>query len=162
MTLLWLKLAHILGGITFITSHGISSAIGLKLRKERDAARIRALLALSRTTLPWMYSSLALLLVAGVISGLLRRDWSRYWIWVSLIALILLIVVFGAVAARYYRSVRVAVGMPRRGPYTDGAMPVASTEEIVALLDRPLSIYLGIFGYGVIGYILYLMVFKPY
>lgn len=41
--LLWLKFAHILGAFLFVGGHGVSMAMALRLRRERDPARMLAM-----------------------------------------------------------------------------------------------------------------------
>lgn len=66
--LFW-KLLHIMGAFGFVAAHGGTAAVALRLRREREPDRIRALLELSRSTRSVMYWSLLVLLVAGIANG---------------------------------------------------------------------------------------------
>ena len=46
----WL-FAHLAGVFGFLVAHGVSAGVGLRLRKERDPVRARALLDLSASSL---------------------------------------------------------------------------------------------------------------
>ena len=43
----WLTLIHILGALGFMLAHGVAAVAAFRLRREREAERIRAILDLS-------------------------------------------------------------------------------------------------------------------
>ena len=151
--LFW-KLLHIIGGFGFVAAHGATAAVALRLRRERQPERIRALLELSRSTRGMMYGSLLLLLVAGIANGFFVGSYTeRGWLWTSLLMLAVLVATAFALAVPYYRRIRLAVDLAGRG---------ATTEELAGLLmsSRPLVIaWVGTVG---IVAILWLMVYKPF
>ena len=65
----WVVFLHVLGVFGFLMSHGVSAAVSLKLRGERDLERVRALLQPSGLSLYASYPSLLLLLVTGIVAG---------------------------------------------------------------------------------------------
>jgi hypothetical protein len=152
VTGLWWKYVHVAGAFGFLASHGVAVAVAIRLRRERDPARCRAILDLSKSTRPWMYVSLLILIVAGVVRGFQLHAWSQGWIWAALGLMIAMLVVAFPLAVPYYIRVRKAVA---EGAHTP-------PDELVALLgsSRPLVI-LWVETGGLL-LILWLMIFKPF
>jgi NADH:ubiquinone oxidoreductase subunit 2 (subunit N) len=149
---LWWKLVHLVGVLGFLAAHGATAAVAGRLRRERDPARIRSLLGLSRATRPWMYASLIVLLVGGIVDGFLGHWWSAGWIWAALILLVLMLVVAFPLAVPYYMRVRRAVA-------EDADM---SPVELAALLSSPRPIVIAIVETLGLLVIVWLMVLKPF
>ena len=127
----WWRFLHVLGALGFLAAHGATAAVAMRLRKERDPAKIRALLGLSRSTRPWMYVSLLLLIAAGVIAGFQGHWWDEGWIWTALILLVVLLVAAFPLAVPYYVRVRRAVAGGCRHALggVRGAPPVAAADR---------------------------------
>ena len=152
---LWIVYRHILGALAFMMAHGVSAVVVIRLRSERDPATVRLLLGLSKMTLPAVYLSLLLLIVAGVWAGIDLGAFNsgQMWLWTAVGLLVLVfIVMFAMVSPTFYRT---------RDLLGDGSVPVDPTE-----LDRRLSssrplvgVVLAIIGILVI---LWLMVLKPF
>jgi hypothetical protein len=147
---------HIAGVFAFLIAHGVSVGVAFRVRAERDPKRIMALLELSAWSTSLMYIGILLLLTGGVIAGFIGEWWGDGWIWVSLGALILIMVAMYAVAAGYYKRLRTIVGA-----MADGSQAV-SEERLVELLEGPRPWVLAAIGFGGILFILYLMLFKPF
>ena len=62
----WIVLIHIVGVLGFMFSHGISAAMALRLRHERNPDRIRVMLQISNSSLSVFYVSVVLLLGGGI------------------------------------------------------------------------------------------------
>jgi len=77
----WLIFLHVLGVRSFLLAHGASAGVAFNLGREKEVARIRALLELSKGAVGTMNSSLLLVLVTGIASGFLSDWWGQYWIW---------------------------------------------------------------------------------
>ena len=161
----WLVYIHILATFAFLLTHGVSSVVALRLRKQRDPAVARAWLELNTSggVIAVFYGSLLILLISGVINGFMGKWWGSGWIWLSLVLLIGIIVSMGLIGSRYYSQVRKALGMA----WFDGrkehpAGEPASAEEIEALLAGGPAITLTVIGFGGIAVILWLMMFKPF
>ena len=159
----WLVFVHLTGAFAFVLGHGTSVAVSLRLRTERDPARIAALLDLSSSSIGATYVGLLLLLIGGVAAGFVGGYWGSGWIW---LALGLLLVITGAMAplgSGFYGRVRNAVGMKNyRDPKDTPPPEPASPAELDALLasSRPFLL-LGIGGIGLL-LILLLMIGKPF
>ena len=46
----WVVFVHVIGAFGFALSHGVSAAVALRLREEREVPRVRALLELSSSS----------------------------------------------------------------------------------------------------------------
>jgi uncharacterized membrane protein len=152
MSDLWWRYLHIAGAFGFLAAHGVAIAVALRLRRERDPARCRAILDLSRSSRPWMYASLVVLIVAGVIRGTQLHAWSQGWIWAALLLLVAMLVAAVPLAVPYYIRVRRAVA-------EDAGTDPAELERLLRS-PRPLVIlWVETAGLAVI---LWLMVFRPF
>ena len=146
------RFLHVLGALGFLAAHGTTAAVALRLRRERDPAKIRLLLGLSRSTRPWMSISLLLLFVAGVTAGFQGHWWDSGWIWTSLILLIVLLVAAFPLAVPYYVRVRRAVAEGSETP----------PEELASLLRSPRPIVIAVTETLGLIVIVWLMVLKPF
>jgi hypothetical protein len=156
---------HVLATFAFLLTHGVSSVVALRLRRQRDPALARAWLELyaSGGGVAVFYGSLLTLLVSGVISGFMGHWWGRGWIWLSLVLLIGIIVSMFLIGSRHYSRVRKALGMAwfdGRKEHSPGKPAPAA--EIEVLLAKAPAVTLTIIGFGGIAVILWLMMFKPF
>jgi hypothetical protein len=159
----WLVFLHILGAFAFFMAHGASAMMAVRLRKERDLQRIQAILDLSQAALPFMYVSLLVLLGAGIAAGVQGHWFAQGWIWAALVILVVLAGWMMYYAGRYYTPVRKAVGLPYREGRDDmPAEPPLGEAEIQSAVAATNPMLLMSVSFGLIGVILYLMVFKPF
>jgi len=153
----WWKLLHVLGVLAFVMYHGVSMIVALRLRKERDRARIAELLQFSGSSVRGMYLSLAWLTVFGVIAGVQSGVYTHQgWFWVSLGVLVLVMVEMGAMARPYYQRLKEAVEIRPSG------VPRRSDEELDAMLRSRLPLLNTGLGFAALLFIAYLMIFKPF
>jgi hypothetical protein len=159
----WLVLAHVIGAFGFVLGHGVSAHAAIQLRREREPARVTALLDLSSLSLATLYVSLLVLLAAGIAAGFVGDHWGRLWIWVAIGILVVLVVFMYAVASPYYADLRRAVGQKAYGDKKDAAPPEPlDAAALAARLDSARPYWLA--GVGSIGLvaIVWLMVLKPF
>jgi hypothetical protein len=155
-------LLHIIGVSGFLLAHGTSAVITLKIRKESDTSKIAAWLDLSVATPVMMIVSLLLLLIGGVVAAFVGHLWGQWWIWASLVLLILLFGLMTPLAANYFNQVRGALGIQTWSERRKGIDPPDPDPERFKQLQasgRP--IWIAAVGYGTLLVILYLMVYKP-
>ena len=159
----WIIFAHVLGAFVFAAGHGVSLFVAFRIRRERDRARLGALLDLSQGALIAAYVALLVLLIAGILAGIVLGSFGRAWIWVSLVALIGIAVAMTPLGIGYFNSVRVAIGQRTRDLKESDPDPVPVSEaELATVLssNRPEQLLL-IGGTGFI-LIVWLMMFRPF
>ena len=152
---------HVISLFGFLMAHGVSAGVYFALQHERQVDRLRWLLQLSTSTARVMLTSLLVLIVTGVIAGFMGQWWSRGWIWLSLILLIVLWGVMSGLGSRLLNKIRQGIGLPSSYGQPPLATPL-STTELNALLDRAQPARLAIIGFGGLAIIAWLMLFKPF
>jgi glucan phosphoethanolaminetransferase (alkaline phosphatase superfamily) len=159
----WVILLHISGAFIFAASHGVAIWMAMQISRERDRARISALLDLSSASLGGLYLGLVLLLIGGIWGGLIKNWFGSLWIWLALGLLIAITVVMYLVATPYFRSLRAALGTKSQYGPKDAPDPVPLPDaEVVALAARSPVTILSAVGVGGLLLILWLMVVKPF
>ncbi len=151
----WWVFLHVAGAVAFLTAHGVSVAVALRLRQERDPARVAGLLDLSARTVPWFYISYGILLAGGIIAGFDGDWWGYGWIWAAIAALVIITLAMIFMARPYYQRVRfISRAM------AEGSQAVTAEQyDGVLRSRRPLTItWIGVVG---LLFILYLMILKP-
>jgi hypothetical protein len=159
----WVVFLHIAGAFAFALAHGVSAAVALKLRQEREVLRVQALLDLSNLATQGMYVGLLILLIGGITAAFMAGLWGRGWIWTAIALLVLMIAFMYARATRYYGEMRRAAGLGYYIPGRGGGGPGApNAGELARLLgsSRPMELT----AVGTIGLlaIIWLMVMKPF
>ena len=159
----WVVFIHVAAAFLFVMGHGASMWTSDQIRRERDPARVRALLELSSRSLGLVYTALITLLIAGIAAGIMGGHFGRGWIWAAIVVLITIIVLMYALASRYYAQVREAVGMRSYGMPKDAPEPIpVSAEELALLVDNRRPDVIGLVGIIGLLIILWLMMLKPF
>ena len=83
----WVVFIHVAAAFLFVMGHGASMWTSDQIRRERDPARIRALLELSGRSLGLVYGALLTLLIAGIAAGIMGGYFSKGWIWAAIPAI---------------------------------------------------------------------------
>jgi hypothetical protein len=158
----WLRFAHILGAFTFVFAHGVSAFSAIKLRGERDPARVTALLDLSKLSLPVTDGAILLLLVTGIAGGFVGGYWGHLWIWLAIGVLVFLFAFMSVRGVRHHDALRHALGMAGFYDHKGAVIPDADPDALARELDSPRALELAAVGGIGLVVILYLMVFKPF
>jgi hypothetical protein len=159
----WIVFVHVLGVLGFLVAHGVSAAAVLRLRTERDPVAVRTLLDLSRRSMTLMSISALVWLAAGVLAGFSGNYWTggRYWIWVSLLLVLAILIVMTPMGRIYLNRVRAAVGIDSKTGAIDSSAPVdPATLEAAIASGRPTL--LAVIGLGGVAILTGLMYFKPF
>lgn len=156
----WVVLIHVGSVVLTFFAHGASAAAALKLRSEREPARIAALLDLSSWTLAAAGIGLLVILVSGIIAGIMGGWWGQLWIWAALGVLILVSGLMTPLGVGYLNDVRSAVGVPSPRDKNPGG-PLGP-EELETLLRSPKPVQTAALGVGGLLVILWLMMLKPF
>lgn len=156
-------LIHIAGVLIFVLAHGVSAAVLLRMRSEREPVALRTLLDLSRRSLNFGLISFLLWFFSGILAGFSGNWWTTgtYWIWASLIIAIVLTGLMTPMGRIYLNRVRTALGVdPKTGHY-DSSVQVDSAQVEAAIASGQPALVAGI---GVVGLLvlLWLMVAKPF
>jgi len=159
----WIVFLHVAGAFAFVAGHGVSMFVAFRLRKERDRARLAALLDLSAWSLGVAGIGLLVLFLSGVLAGIVLGSFGRWWIWVSLVLLVIIAGLMTPVGGSYFTRIRVALGQRTRGlkPADPDPLPVRDAELAGLLLSRAPETLLLLGGGGFLV-ILYLMMFRPF
>lgn len=159
----WIVFLHVLGAFMFVAGHGVSMFTVFQVRKERDRAKLAALLDLSGWSLAVAGIGLLVLFISGIVAGLMLGSWGRLWIWVSLALFIVIGIAMTPVGGSYLRGLRLGIGQRPQNAKPGDPDPVPATDDELAALQasrRPeLLLWLGGGGFVVI---LFLMMFKPF
>lgn len=158
----WVVFIHAAAVLLFFIAHGTSMAVAFRIRSERDPARLRALLDLSRAALGPATGVLVIVgLAAGIAAGFMGDYWGRLWIWISLVLFMGVSIAMTPMVASRMNAIRAAAGQVPPG--AKGA-PAAgeNLEELRRLQDAWNPIPIAIVGLGAFLVILYLMLVKPF
>ncbi|HXN00804.1 MAG TPA: hypothetical protein VN973_02820 [Candidatus Dormibacteraeota bacterium] len=157
----WLVYAHIGSVLAFVLAHGASAAMALRIKGEPSADGIKALVALSTLSSQAMYPLLILVALTGIWLGAVGSWFGHAWIWTAIVALVLTVGLMNAMG-RQYHAIRVAAGQGRGSDRAREPAPPAAPDEVrrLALATSPWPIT--ILGVVALGFILWLMLFKPF
>jgi hypothetical protein len=140
--------------------------LALRLRGERDRARIATMAELSGATVGWGWAALAVLGLAGILAGIAGGWWTsgRLWIWASIVIFVVVVGLMTPVATRYMSRVRSAVGIPTRdarGREVPPGEPV-SDEELARIVGADGPLWAAAIGAIGLVALTWLMMLKPF
>ena len=159
----WLIFLHTLSAFTFFLGHGTSVAMAFQIRKEKDFARIRAMLDLSESTFIVMGIALLIMGLTGLTMPFILKIWNKGWIWASIVLMVIVAVQMGVMNDKRYKHLRRMVGLPYMiGGRKFPAEEPASQAEVEAQIKKMKITDLVIVGYVIPMIVLWLMVFKPF
>jgi len=159
----WLLFLHTLSAFTFFLGHGTSVAMAFQIRKEKDFARIRAMLDLSESTIPVMGIAFLIMGLSGLVMPFILKLWGKGWIWTSIVLMTLVFLQMVFMNEKRYKILRKLVRLPyRQGNKILPAEPPASPEGVEAHIKKMNVYELVLVGYVIPMIVLWLMVFKPF
>ena len=160
-----LTVIHVLGAITFIVAHAVSMAIAFSLKALSDPDLLRRRLKISAWALSVAYWALLVVLVSGFADGIAGAWFNsgRWWIWASLVILLVVAVLMYPLATAPLARVRWALGspiLPRARREVPKAPPVAGdVARLLAAFNPVPPAVVGLIG---LALILWMMVTKPF
>lgn len=162
----WIVFVHVLGVLVFFMAHGTSMAVGFRLKRERDPARVRALLDLSTWSLG-LVPSIAFLVgvLAGIAAGIVGGHFGRLWIWTSIVVLTVVAAYMTPGVAARVNGIRAAAGTQQINPFSRKPQPAPPEPDPIELsrqLDAWNPAVPATIGFGAFAVILWLMLFKPF
>ena len=161
----WLLVLHVLSVFAFLAIHGVSMGVWWRVRRERDRAKLSALLGLSAGFITPMSVALLALIVSGILVGVAAAWWfnGQWWLWASLGLLVIIIGVMTPLIAIPMTEMRRGLGMPSRADLKAGAEPTPVDDATLdlLLLDRRPAIGSSIAIAGIVV-ITWLMETKPF
>ncbi|HYZ14278.1 MAG TPA: DUF2269 family protein [Actinomycetota bacterium] len=152
----WIVLIHIVGVLGFMFSHGVSAAMALRLRHERNPDRIRVMLQISNSSLSAFYVSVVLLLGGGIWAGFSGSWWDQGWIWVGLGVFLANLIFMYALPAPYYKKIREVMTIE------ESSSSAVAPAQLDAMLRSNVPLIVVIVGLASVLFIAYLMVIKPF
>jgi hypothetical protein len=162
----WIVFIHAAALLLFFIAHGASMAVAFRLTRERDPARVRALLDISAWSVTlWPSIAFVIGLAAGIAAGIMGGHFGRLWIWLSLVLLIVVSGVMTPMVAMRFNAIRAAAGMAVTPPFSrrrPAEAPAPNEGELHRLLDRWNPLPTAAMGLGGFLFILWLMFFKPF
>jgi hypothetical protein len=159
----WIVFLHVAGAFMFVAGHGVSMFVAFQIRRERDRARLAALLDLSGTSLGVAGIGLLVLFLSGIVAGIVLGSFGQWWIWISLALLIVIAGLMTPVGSIHFGRIRAAIGQRTRNLKPADPDPVpASDADLAALLVSRAPETLLIVGAGGFLVILWLMRFRPF
>ena len=161
--LVWLKLVHVGAAFAFVAGHGVSMLVSFRLRHEREAARMLALLDFSGFSLGLAISGAIVLLIAGILDGIVGGLFGRAWIWVALVVFVTIGMLMTPLESKHLNLVRQALGQRTRHEKASDPDPFPLPFDQVHDLTLERSPERGLLvGGGGFLVILALMVLKPF
>lgn len=162
----WVVFIHAASILLFFIAHGVSMAVGFRLKRERDPARVRMLLDLSSWSLG-IAPSIAFIVgvVAGIAAGIMGGWFGQAWIWISLVLLVVISGAMTPLVAKRLNAIRTAAGTQAIIPFSrkpPAAPPDPDPRELDRLLTAWNPALSAIMGFGGFLVILWLMFFKPF
>jgi hypothetical protein len=157
----YIVLLHVIGAFVFALSHGVSVAVGLRLRGVRSREQVASLLELSGMAIGGLYVGLVLLLIGGIWAGFVGDHWGSLWIWMAIGILVVVMIAMYAIATPFYSHMRAAAGV-LTDPKQVAKFGEFAPDELERMGASSRPIWLAVIGSAGLLAILWLMVVKPF
>jgi hypothetical protein len=152
----WLLFGHILAVAALLINHGVSMYVLYAVRAEDNRQKILDLITLSGRSILPMYISIGLIVVFGLLLALELNVLGEWWIWLSVIILLVVIGLMSATAKPYFAKVKEACELRPSG------VPRVSDDELRQILRSSDATVITVIGTIGLVAIFYLMIFKPF
>jgi hypothetical protein len=156
MSYSWLKFLHVAAVLALLGTHGVSMTVLYAIRKERDRAKILAMIGVSGQSILPMYISIGAVVLFGVLLWVKVYSFGTTWLWVAVVILVATTGLMTATAKPYFARVKEACQLRPSG------VPRVSDEELGEVLNSSRAHVITAIGVIGLGAILYLMIFKPF
>jgi MFS family permease len=159
----WIVFIHVAAAFVFAAGHGVTMYVAFALRREKDRARMAALLDISGWALGSAGIAVLVVFIAGIVAGFGGNHWGRLWLWVSLVLFIAIGVAMTPIGGAWFGRLRAGLGQRTRNlkPADPDPVPLADVELAALQASNVPEILLAIGGGGFLV-IVYLMMFKPF
>lgn len=151
-------LGHVVAVILGLGAHGASAFAMFRVRRERDRARMAAILEVSSSSLFVASIGLLVAIVLGIIAAVMGGHFSRFWPWAAIIVLVIVVGSMTPLAGIPMNNLRQALGMAVQGDKKGDPPRMPGTdEEVAAALTRirpELPTGIGVVGVGILTWLM--------
>ena len=159
----WIVFLHVVGAFMFVAGHGVSMFVVFQVRKERDRARLGALLDLSGWSLGIAGIGMLILFLSGILAGIVLGSFGKWWLWIALALFVVIAMLMTPVGGKYLTGIRTALGQRTRNLKAGDPDPVPASDAVLeGLLVSRAPETLLLLGGGGFLVILWLMMFRPF
>ena len=156
----WVVFVHVASVITFMLAHGVHVAAMWAMRGEPDPERMLTFFNIVPTATV-LRILLAILVLSGALAGFMGGWWSSGWIWTSLALLAAIAVTMWRYGGGYFGQLQEAAEAAIEARTSDPSNPApGAAYDVARRAWEPIG--LTVIGFGGVGVILWLMMFKPF
>lgn len=158
-----LVLLHVLSAFLFVLAHGPSIFAMVALARERELAKVQALLAMSRSASGFSWGAWGFLALTGGLLAATEHTWSEPWVWGSIIVLVLVTGSMSPLAANAFNHAREAGGLPwfdGKGVRAPRSVDPATLQEALDRIRRRMPLVMAIGAIGLVALVA-LMMLRP-
>jgi hypothetical protein len=159
----WVVFGHIVTVIFAFAAHGVSAWVMFRVRRERDRARLSAILDLSSSSLTAAGILLLVTVVLGIAAAVMGGHFANFWPWA---AIIVLVIAFGSMtplAAIPMNKLRAVLAVAKPGDISGRPVGAAGTDEelaaALAVIRPEIPTAIGVAGIVILAW---LMRAKPF
>jgi len=164
----YLLLIHLAGVFLFLIAHGGAGSVGFRLRRERDPARVAALLELSGSTLSIMGIAWLLVIASGIALGVLASTIPGAqlgWFYASIVLFIAVTFLMTPLASGYQKAraaLKLKPPMVSEKGWQKQLAKGYTADKLGEYLSESKPMALAGVGFGGVLALSYLMMFKPF
>jgi uncharacterized membrane protein len=159
----WVVIAHVFFVIIAFGAHGTSAFAMFQAKRERDRARLAAVLDLSQGSLGFAGITLIVGLLLGIWAAIMGGHFARGWTWAAIAVVVVVFGLMTPIGVTAMSRVRQALGIPSRADRKGDPAPQpaddATLQAAQAALRPELLATLGVVA---IAILVWLMEVKPF